>query len=138
MDGQAPVYSWEFIQEIAGYARYMAAGVALVGGALTQDIRFALTCAGAASVDIWLFERTAKRARTASEHSTEAAAYRNIGSLVAGRLVVKAALLVASTLLPAVLSFWGMVSGVLAMDTTIAVVGCVVASVRTFRSRSMG
>lgn len=138
MDGQAPVYSWEFIQEMAGYARYMAAGVALVGGALTQDIRFALTCAGAALVGIWLFERAAKRARTASERGTEAAAYRTIGNLVAGRVVVKAVLLVAATLLPTVLSFWGMVSGVLVMDTTVCLVGGVVASVRTFCSRNMG
>lgn len=139
MDRERPVYSWEFIREMAGYAKFVAVGVTLIGGALTRDVRFALTCAGASVIDIWLFDRAGKRTQTDSERQTGGAVtYGIVAGLVAGRVALKAVLLAVATMLPKVLSFWGMVSGVLVMDTTVLLVGGTVASFRTFRSRSAG
>lgn len=138
MEREHPAYAWEFIQEMAEYARYVAVGVALIGGAITRDVRFALTCAGAAIIDIWLFQRAGKRAQEDSKKADGAVAYGIVAGLVAGRMALKAVLLIAAALVPSVLSFWGMVAGVLVMDTTVLLVGGIVASVRTFRFRSAG
>jgi hypothetical protein len=68
-----------------------------------------------------------------SEADDPAGASRAVGLLVAVRLVAKMVLLTASILLPNLLNVWGMLVGVLAVDTTIMTVGSAKAAVRIMR-----
>ena len=108
--------------------------VTLVGGLLTRDIRFVLTCAIASAMDIWLFGRIGECASAGSAQPGGRGPDGRGVLLSVGRVVLKAVLLVIATSVPGILSFWGMVAGVLIMDTTIVVIGGMVSWSRTFRS----
>lgn len=131
-----PVYSWEFMRELVSWSRYVALAVALGSGALMGDPRFAITCAAAAGLDIWLFSLFEDYGRSRLSGAAATVAYRRVAALVGVRFAFKGVLLVLAIIFPRLLSFWGMVAGVLIVDTTVLVVGAVVASVRTMSSAS--
>ena len=103
---------------------------------LLQSAAFAVGCLVAVGVDVVLVRVATHRARR------ELAAGR-IDSvaptvMLAGRLIVKAGLLVLAIFIPQVLGFAGTVVGVLTFDITLVVVGSIVAASRTMRHPKEG
>lgn len=129
-----PTYSWEFIRELVGWSRISALVVAIGGGVIMADARFALTCAAAAAIDIWLFSRIEAQGRTRLDPSGQGVNFGVVAGLVGARLAIKSVLLVLAAVFPRTLSFWGMVAGVLVVDTTVFLVGGIAAAVRMLRS----
>lgn len=133
------LYSWGFLNEVVKWSRLAAFGAAIVGAAVTRDFRVPLSIAIGAAVDIVTIQSITMRAeRIAPDDAppSEPTGLR-VSDLVGHmtlRVAAKAALLAAAAVLPAVLSFWGMVVGVLVVDTTILFVGSIIAAVRTFGS----
>jgi hypothetical protein len=129
-------YSLEFLRELVSWSRWVALATALFGGALTRDIGFALTCGIAAAIDIWMLEAIEGRSRHSLESgSSPGPTYGTLAVLIGARLAVKSLLLVAAVMFPNLLSFWGMVAGVLVVDTTVLLVGGPVAALRTFQQQ---
>lgn len=129
-----PVYSWEFIGELVSWSRISALIVAIAGGVIMGDTRFAMTCAAAAAIDIWLFSRIAVQGRKRLGDTGQGVNYGVIAGLVGARFAAKSVLLVLAAVLPRFVSFWGMVAGVLVVDTTLFLIGGIAATVRTFGS----
>jgi hypothetical protein len=128
----ADVYSVAFLRDMARWAAWLAFAAAALGAAFTRDWRFPLAVAVGAGADIGLLMPMVHRGES-SEADDPAGASRAVGLLVAVRLVAKMVLLTASILLPNLLNVWGMLVGVLAVDTTIMTVGSAKAAVRIMR-----
>jgi hypothetical protein len=129
-------FSWEFLGEMSAWTMRLAALVAVVGLVVTREPQFALGCLVGAGADVWLVKR-ASRAAQQSLAETGVAPY-STALLLAGRVVLKAALLGAALLFPMVLDFWGTAIGVLAYDATIAVVGSILVVRRGMRDVGEG
>lgn len=133
MSADVLVYSWDFVAEIAGWAKYVAAAVALAGTAFTRDPRFLVSAMLGAIVDIVTLERIAARGKAALRGAESGnVSLNDVAGYMGIRVASKALLLVAALVLPFLLDFWGMVVGVLVVDATIFLVGTWVAATRTF------
>jgi hypothetical protein len=127
-------FSWEFLNQMSIWSLGIAA-VAAVGGALvTGRIAFAVSCLVAATIDVLLV-------RFAVRHAQRTLYFGNVDAMpallmTAGRLLVKAGLLVLALAAPSIMSFPGTVVGVLTFDVTLSFVGSIVAAVRMGRGGS--
>lgn len=134
MNGQThtTVLTWGFLRAIAWAAVALAMAV-LVGGALLgRGWGFALTFGFAFAVDLGISALVVHDARIHLACGGTGIAWR-LSALVGARLALKAVLLAAAAFMPGVLDFIGMVLGVLLVDTTILVVGSIIAAARTIR-----
>ena len=126
-------FEWDFLDEVAWWAIGVAVIAAIVGTLVTHDAAFASGCLLAAGVDIALVLSASRSARRALEsHRVDDVAPM---VMLAGRVVVKAALLVLAMVVPHVMGFAGTVAGVLLFDITLALVGSAIALVRSTRRR---
>lgn len=131
------LYSWEFLGELVNWSRMIAVGAALAGAVLTRDYRVPVSIALAAAVDIVTIQSIAARARKVVDQpglAPEGLSLSTVAGNLFVRLASKAVLLLAAVVFPSVFDFWGMVAGVLVVDTTILIVGTTTAAVRTFGS----
>ncbi|MBE0476310.1 MAG: hypothetical protein IBX62_04325 [Coriobacteriia bacterium] len=129
-------YSWSFIRELIGWARWATAGVALTGGIITRDWRFSFAVLVGAVVDIWTLREIVKGGERAVEDSGEHGTV-GLGDVVhymGIRFGAKAVLLLAAVTLPFVFDFWGMVAGVLVVDATIFIVGSIIVAARMLKA----
>lgn len=131
-------YSWGFMRELIGWARWIAAAAAIGGSIITRDWRFLLAVVVAATIDIWTLSEITKRGEQAVE---EAGGTGNVGlgdvvHYMGIRFGSKAVLLLAAVTFPQFFDFWGMVIGVLIVDATVFTVGSVIAAVRLVNASS--
>lgn len=129
-------FSWDFIDEMSLWSLVIGGSIAVIGGIALQSVPFALGCLVAVGVDIVLVRVATHRAR----HELAAGRIDSVAPtlMVAGRLIVKAGLLVLALLIPQVLGFAGTVVGALTFDITLVVVGSIVAASRTMRHPKEG
>jgi hypothetical protein len=114
----------------------IAAVVSVAATVITRHTDFALACMLAASIDFAFIRAIAGTARREIDAGELGATKSSMLFVV--RLMVKAVLLGLAVLFPQVLSFVGMVVGVLAFDLSLAVVGSLLAGTRLMRSSRMG
>jgi hypothetical protein len=121
--GQGSLFSSALLRDSIRWSIWVGLAVAVAGGFITRDWRFALACVLGAAVDIasvyWIARRTEAAGDVATATSSLSVMF------VAGRVVLKAVVLVAAFALPSVLSFWGALCGVLVFDATLVCVGAV-------------
>lgn len=136
MTTQEQMYSWDFVREIAGWSKAVTFAVALCGILFAHDIRFAVTCALAAFIDIVILLAIEQRGREKYEGHDSAASitYGTLAWLIGLRLLLKGVLLGLASAFPGLFSFWGMVAGVLVVDSTVVLIGGPMATLRTFRA----
>jgi hypothetical protein len=129
-------FSWGFLEEISWWSLGIAAVVSVATTVITRHTDFALACMLAASIDFAFIRAIAGTARREIDEGELGATKSSMLFVV--RLMVKAVLLGLAVLFPQVLSFVGMVVGVLAFDLSLAVVGSLLAGTRLMRSSRMG
>jgi hypothetical protein len=129
-------FSWGFLEEISWWSLGIAAVVSVTATVITRHTDFALACMLAASIDFAFIRAIAGTARREIDAGELGATKSSMLFVV--RLMVKAVLLGLAVLFPQVLSFVGMVVGVLAFDLSLAVVGSLLAGTRLMRSSRMG
>jgi hypothetical protein len=129
-------FSWEFLDEMSVWALGLGVAIAIVGGVLLESAAFAIGCLVALGVDVALVRVATHRARRELAEGRIDSVAPTV--MLAGRLVVKAGLLVAAIFVPQMLGFTGTVVGVLVYDTTLIVVGSIVAASRTMRHTKEG
>jgi hypothetical protein len=135
-DTDAVGFSWGFLRAMSAWTMRLASIAAVVGLIVTRDPAFALGCLVGAGADVLLVRRSSASAeRALAENSV--APY-STALLLAGRVVLKAALLGVALLVPQVLDFWGTAIGVLAYDVTLAVVGSILVVKQGMRDVSEG
>jgi hypothetical protein len=124
-----PAFEWGFLQTLARWSALAALAVGVVGAVLTRDVSFVVSFAEAAAIDV----ATLVAIVSAGHASLAGGSYESgrLPVLVGVRLAVKAVLLVLGAAVPA-LSFFGIVLGVLVVDTTVLVGGSIAAAVTTF------
>ncbi len=126
------IYSWQFLNEMVGWAKYFAVAVALGGFYLTRDYRFLVAFAVGASFDILtLIGIIAKGKKLLAADLKKGGGM--VVSMIALRLGVKAVLLAMAASVPQAFNLWGMVLGVLTVDTTILAVGSVKTALEVWR-----
>jgi len=130
------LYSLGLLRDVTRWSVPVAVAAAIVGSAFTHDARFGISCALGAGVDIGTLAWALRRTRDIDAH--EALASGPLLNTFLFRLTVKAVLLVAAVLLPALLDLWGAVAGVLTVDMTIATAGSAAAAWHTFRPHRSG
>jgi hypothetical protein len=129
-------FSWDFIDEIGWWSLGIGVVLAVVGGYLLGSSAFAVGCLVAVGTDVVLVRIATRRGRRAlAEGSGDAVAPT---LMLAGRLLVKTALLVVALFVPQDLAFAGTIVGVLTFDVTLALVGSVLAASRTMRHPKEG
>jgi hypothetical protein len=129
-------FSWGFLEEVSWWSMGIAAVVSVAATVITRHTDFALACMLAASIDFAFIRAIAGTARREIDAGELGATKSSMLFVV--RLMVKAVLLGLAVLFPQVLSFVGMVVGVLAFDLSLAVVGSLLAGTRLMRSSRMG
>jgi hypothetical protein len=129
-------FSWGFLEEISWWSLGIAAVASVAATVITRHTDFALACMLAASIDFAFIRAIAGTARREIDEGELGATKSSMLFVV--RLMVKAVLLGLAVLFPQVLSFVGMVVGVLAFDLSLAVVGSLLAGTRLMRSSRMG
>ncbi|TLM78532.1 MAG: hypothetical protein FDZ70_03990 [Actinobacteria bacterium] len=122
---------WDFLDRMGAWTVRLAAIAALAGAIVTLDVRFAVSCMLGAAIDVLLLHWVAERGKSAIAEDRLGGGL--IAAFLAERILVKAVLLVGATALPALSSFWGMVTGVVAFDVTLITVGPVVSARSAFR-----
>ncbi|HET6350694.1 MAG TPA: hypothetical protein VFG89_01005 [Coriobacteriia bacterium] len=123
-------FSWAFLDAVALWAAVAVIAVAVVGGVVTHGVAFAAACVVAGGIDVAVVHVAVLMARAGSAPlgiSSRAAAI-----FIAGRLVIKTALLAAAWAFPAILSLAGTIAGVLVYDLTLTVLGSALAVRRSF------
>jgi len=129
-------FSWDFLDEMTVWALVIGCTLALLGGFALKSVPFATGCLVALGIDVLIVRSTTQRARRElAQGRVDSVAPT---ALVAGRLLVKAGLLVLATLVPQFLGFAGTVVGVLTFDLTLVVVGSILAASRTMRHPKEG
>lgn len=131
-----PVYSLELLRDTARWSVPIAITFALVGSAMTRDLRFGASCLVGAAADIGTLAWALRATSDLDPH--EALLGGRLTAALIGRLTVKAVLLVAAVVLPAVFNLWGMAAGVLTVDLTLATAGSIAAAYHTFRPHGSG
>jgi len=126
------IYSWEFLNGMVGWAKYFAVAVALGGFYLTGDYKFLIAFGVGATFDILtLIGIIAKGKKLLAADLKKGGSA--VVSLIALRLGVKAILLSAAAFIPQAFNLWGMVLGVLIVDTTILAAGSVKTALEVWR-----
>jgi len=131
-----PVYSLGLLRDTTHWSVPVALIFALVGSALTRDLRFGISCLIGAAADIGTLALALRSAKGTDPR--EALSGGPLATALLGRLALKAVLLVTAFLLPAWLSLWGMAAGVLTVDLTIATAGSAAAAYHAFRPHRSG
>ncbi len=121
--------SWEFLDEIGWWALGIGLLLAVAGSLATGTAAFAVGCALGTISDVVIVRLSSRRAARELEAGRIDSAAPT--AMVAGRLLVKALLLVLSLVAPSLLSFAGTVAGILVFDVTLAFVGGGLAIART-------
>ena len=129
-------FSWDFLDEMGVWALVIGGVIAVGGGVLLQSTAFAAGCLIAVGVDVALVRTATHRARRELAAGRIDAVAPTV--MLAGRLIVKAGLLVLAIFVPAALAFTGTVIGALTYDITLLVVGSIVAASRTMRHTREG
>jgi uncharacterized membrane protein YdfJ with MMPL/SSD domain len=129
-------FSWDFLDEMTIWALVIGASIAVGGGVVLQSISFGVGCLFAVGVDVGLVRISTHRARRELEQGRIDSVAPTV--MLAGRLVVKALLLVAALFVPQVLGFTGTVIGALTFDLTLAVVGSIAAASQTMHHPKEG
>jgi hypothetical protein len=129
MKSPSSVFDWSFLDEIGRWSLGIVAVAAVVGAVATRSWEFALSCLVAGAIDVALVHIAAERGGRAAETGDVDQAAMVI--FLGGRLVYKILLLSAALVWPSLLSFWGVVVGVLSYDVTLVVVGSFLAVERT-------
>jgi len=129
-------FSWDFLDEMTVWALAIGVLIALVGGGVLHSFAFSLGCLLTVGADVILVRAATARARR------ELAAGRidpvAPTVMLAGRLIVKAGLLVVSVFVPRIMGFVGTVAGALTFDLTLVVVGSIVAGSQMMRHPKEG
>jgi len=131
-----PVYSLELLRDTARWSVPVALIAALVGSAVTGDLRFGAACLLGAAFDIGTLMWALRATKDLDAH--EALAGQRLSAALIVRLTVKAVLLVVAVLLPSAFDLWGMAAGVLTVDLTLATAGSIAAAYHTFRPHGSG
>jgi len=118
-------FSPRLLTRVARWSVLTAVAGALIGWAITDDVLFVASVALGAVIDIVTFGWMAG----AAQHSGDAKIAATSGLLVVVRLFAKAMALVIAIMFPDVFNLWGVLIGVLAVETTLLIVA-VVAGVR--------
>ena len=121
-------FEWSFLDEVCRWAIAAAVVVAAAGAWVMHSPVFALSAAVVAGVDIALVAGASRRGRRELEAGRIDAVAPTV--MLAGRLVVKAGLLVASLLWGGMAAFAGAVAGALVFDVTLAFGGSAIAIYR--------
>jgi hypothetical protein len=129
-------FSWSFLEELSWWSLGIAAAASVIATIVTREAAFAVACMLAASIDVVFVRGIAAGARKEIEAGRPGNGSSSV--LFAARLLAKAGLLALAVLFPQVLSFAGMVVGVLAFDLTLAVVGSLIAATRLIRGSRQG
>jgi hypothetical protein len=129
-------FSWRFLDEMSWWSLGIAVAISALVTVATRNPAFATGCLIAAGVDVVMVRMASHHARREIEAGRVDAVAPAI--MLAGRLVVKALLLVLSLVVPGFMSFAGTVAGVLVLDVTLAFVGGTVAVMRTMRHTREG
>jgi len=124
-------FEWSFLDEIGRWALGVGVVASAAGVAVTRDPAFAVACMAATAIDVLLVSLSVRRA----SHGLDSGHIDPVAPLVmlAGRLVVKAGLLLVAMLSHDTAAFWGAVVGVMVFDVTLAFGGSAIAI-----SRGMG
>ena len=132
MSDKTEVYTWEFLNEIVGWTKYIALGMMVGSFYLTKSYKFAATFLIGATFDILTLMGVIDRGKKlfAGDFKKGSSV---VVSLIAFRLGIKALLLAAAAFMPQVFNLWGMVFGVLIVDTTILIVGSVKTAMEIWR-----
>jgi hypothetical protein len=129
-------FSWEFLDQMTVWTAGLAIAVALIGGIALGSVPFAAGCLVAAGIDVVLVRISTHRAsRELADGRIDAVAPI---VMLGGRLLVKAGLLVLAIFVPAVLGFAGTATGALMFDTTLVVVGSIIAAQRVMQHPKEG
>ncbi|HEY5432711.1 MAG TPA: hypothetical protein VIL06_04815 [Coriobacteriia bacterium] len=129
-------YSLDLLRDVAMWSVPVAITVAVLGSAVSHDVRFGTSCVLGAAIDIGTLAWTVRRTKDLDPHMAWSGGPLAYAFLF--RVAVKATLLVAAVLLPAVLSLWGAAVGVLTVDLTLATVGSAAAAWHTLRPHRSG
>ena len=129
-------FSWDFLDEMAAWSLAIGCTIAVVAGFILGSTAFVAGCVVAVGIDVTLVRAATHRARRELEEGRIDALAPTL--MLAGRLAVKAALLVAAIFVPRVLGFTGTVVGALTFDITLVVVGSIIAASRTMRHPKEG
>jgi hypothetical protein len=121
-------FEWGFLDEICRWALAFALFVGVVGGLVTRSLAFALSVFVVAGIDIALVAGASRRGRTELEAGRIDAVAPTV--MLAGRLVVKAGLLVVWLFWGGMTAFAGAVAGALVFDVTLAFGGSALAIYR--------
>ena len=129
-------FEWSFLDEVARWALGVGVVASAAGVAVTRDPAFAVACMVATAIDVLLVSLSVRRA----SHGLDAGHIDPVAPLVmlAGRLVVKAGLLLVAMLSHDTAAFWGAVAGVMVFDVTLAFGGSVIAISRGMRTPREG
>jgi len=129
-------FEWGFLDEIARWALGVGILASAAGVVYTHDAAFAVACMIATALDVVLVAVSVRRAR----HGLEVGHIDPVAPLVmlAGRLVVKAGLLLVAMLTHNAAAFWGAVAGVMVFDVTLAFGGSVIAISRGMQTPREG
>jgi hypothetical protein len=129
-------FEWSFLDEISRWALGVAVLASAIGSVYTRGAAFAVACMTATIVDLALVELSVRRAR----RELEAGRIDTVAPIVmlAGRLIVKAGVLVLALLVNNAVVFQGAVVGVLVFDVTLAFGGSAIAISRGVRPREGG
>ena len=129
-------FSWDFIDEMSVWSLIIGVSIALIGGFLLKSVAFAVGCLVAVGVDVALVRIATRSGRRAFGEGRIDSVAPTV--MLAGRLVVKAGLLVVALFVPQDLAFAGTVVGALTFDITLVVVGSIIAASRTMRRPKEG
>jgi hypothetical protein len=130
------VYSLGLLRDMAVWSVPVALTAAVLGSAVSHDVRFGASCVLGAAIDIGTLAWVLRRTRDLDPRAALSGGPLAYAFLF--RVAVKAALLVVAVLLPAVLDLWGAAVGVLTVDLTLATAGSAAAAWHTFRPHRSG
>lgn len=117
-----PQFGDEFIRRVLHWSIVCAALAGVVGWLVTTQVVAAVAVWVGAAVDIYTFRELAFRGRHARAEQGSAGFPT---ALLLWRIASKAVLLVLAVLLPWPTALWGVVAGVLVVETMLVVVGVV-------------
>lgn len=125
MTPRLEIFDWTFLDEVGRWALGVAVLASVVGTVVVRSWTFPLACMLTVAIDVALVHASAVRGgRLADDGEVDHPA---VAVFFGGRLAYKALLMGAALLLPGLLDFWGVVTGALVFDTTLLVVGSILA-----------
>jgi hypothetical protein len=129
-------FEWGFLDEISRWAIGVTALVAIVGALVSGSAGFAVACVLASAIDLVMVEFSVRRAR----RELDLGRIDSVAPIVmlAGRLLVKAGVLVLALGAQNTAVFAGAVAGVVIFDVTLAFGGSLIAIGRGMRPGERG